>query len=277
MMTRHVRAAGLIFGAILMASEIFAPTLLAQREGATPTPGSSEGQSKPEEQRKENKQTTGQAQSRAGGENQSTNNDRIFYALPNYMTVENAGQAPPLTARKKFKLVAKGSFDYTEYPFVGIKTIISQATNSQPSFGQGLRGFGKRYAINFTDNTVGNFMANAAVPSLLREDPRYYQLGKGRFSRRAGYALSRLLVTKTDSGGSQFNCGEIGGNALAAVISNAYHPPEDRKFSKNVRIWLSQVAWDGVGNELKEFWPDLRRKYRKHRTPRAVTRAGRSG
>lgn len=189
-------------------------------------------------------------------------NDRIFWALPNFLTVENASNVPPLTVGGKFKLVARSTFDPVEYPFVGVVALINQASNSEPSFGQGLRGYAKRYGTAFGDTVIGNFMTNAVVPSLLRQDPRYYQLGKGGFLRRASYALTRVFVTRADSGAKQFNYSEILGNAMGAGIANAYHPPP-RTLANDVSIWWTSIGWDAAGFELKEFWPDIKHKLHK--------------
>jgi len=125
----------------------------------------------------------------------SPKNDRLLYALPNYLTVENAKQLPPLTAGQKFKLVAEGTFDPVEYPFIGSEALIDQLNHDdEGSFGQGFRGYANRYAIAFGDTTVGNFMVGAVVPSLLHQDPRYYQLGTGGFFHRAAYAAGRVFV-----------------------------------------------------------------------------------
>jgi len=190
----------------------------------------------------------------------SPKNDRLLYALPNYLTVENAKQLPPLTAKEKFTLVAKGTFDPVEYPFIGTEALISQLNHDdEQSFRQGFRGYAKRYAVAFGDTMDGNFMTGAVVPSLLHQDPRYYQLGTGGFFHRAAYALGRVFVIRGDSGRKEFNASELVGNALAGGISNLYHPKEDRTLSGNVAVWYTQTIWDAVGFELKEFWPDLRR------------------
>jgi hypothetical protein len=187
-------------------------------------------------------------------------NDRLLYTLPNYLTVEGAKQLPPLTTGQKFKLVAKGTFDPVEYPFTGTQALISQLNHDdEDSLGQGFSGYAKRYAIAFGDTTVANFMTGAVVPSLLHQDPRYYQLGTGGFFHRAAYAFGRVFVTRGDSGRQEFNASEIFGNALAGGISNLYHPKEDRTLSNNLTVWYTQTIWDAVGFELKEFWPDLRR------------------
>ena len=197
------------------------------------------------------------------GENQQgTNpaNDRILWTLPNYLTVENADHVAPLTIKQKFKITAKDCFDPVEFPFTAILAGIGQAQNSEPSYGQGLKGYGKRFALSFADNTLGNFVTEAVFPSVLRQDPRYFRLGQGGFLRRTGYVLSRIVITRGDSGLSQFNFSEIGGNAVAAEISLAYHPAADRTFSSALGVWTTQIIWDGIASELKEFWPDMHRK-----------------
>lgn len=114
--------------------------------------------------------------------NQSgTSNDRLFYALPNFLTLENAGQVPPLTVGQKFKVVTRGSFDYIQIPWYGFLAGISQAENSEPGYGQGAQGYGKRFGAYFADGTIENYFTGAIFPSLLRQDPRFFQSGKGGF------------------------------------------------------------------------------------------------
>jgi hypothetical protein len=193
-----------------------------------------------------------------------TSNDRLFWTLPNFLTLENVKQAPPLTSKEKFKVLIRTSFDYVEYPFIAFLAAISQAEDSESGYGQGAAGYGKRYGAYFADNTIENFWTGAILPSLLHQDPRYYQLGKGGFFQRSGYALSRQFVTHSDSGHTQFNFSEVVGSMISAGISNTYHPVGDRTFGNTMSVWWTQVAWDSVASVVKEFWPDIRRKASKH-------------
>jgi hypothetical protein len=213
--------------------------------------------------------------------NAGTSNDRLFFTLPNFLTLENAGQVPPLTTKQKYKVVARGSFDYVLYPWYGFLSAISQAENSEPGYGQGWGGYGKRYAAAFADGTIENFITGAIFPSMLHQDPRFFQSGKGGFSRRTEYAVSRIFVTRTDSGKSQFNYSEIVGSALSAAIStNTYHPQafitrrydpttgmltyihndSDRTLPNTLSVWGTQVGYDTLTIVVKEFWPDIHRK-----------------
>jgi hypothetical protein len=189
-----------------------------------------------------------------------TVNDRIFDVLPNYGTVENAKKLEALRPAQKFRLATAGVFDWGAYPFNGVLSAIGQAKNDPESWGQGWGAYAKRYTASFADNSIGTYMTTAIYPSLLHEDPRYYQLGKGTFPRRFSYGLSRLFVTRTDSGNMRFNYSESIGNATAAAISNLYHPAEDRTAARNAKSVGFLILYDGLSNELKEFWPDIRRK-----------------
>jgi hypothetical protein len=213
--------------------------------------------------------------------NAGTSNDRLFYALPNFLTLENNKDVPPLTAGQKFKVVARGSFDYIQIPWYGFLAGLSQAQNSEPGYGQGAQGYGKRFASAFADGTIENFMTGAVFPSLLHQDPRFFQSGKGSFTRRTGYAASRIFITRTDSGERQFNYSEVLGSALSAAIStNTYHPrasitkryepatgmllyvhnQSDRTLTNTLSVWGSQVGYDTITIVVKEFWPDIHRK-----------------
>jgi hypothetical protein len=217
--------------------------------------------------------------------NSGTSNDRLFFTLPNFLTLENAKQVPPLTTKEKFAVVTRGSFDYVLYPWYAFLSGISQAEDSEPGYGQGAAGYGKRFGAAFADGTIENFTTGAILPSLLREDPRYFQSGQGSFWHRSLYAMSRNLITRTDSGGEQFNYSEVVGGALSAAIStNTYHPKShlfptttpgllrytssDRTLPNTAKVWGTQYGYDTLTLVVKEFWPDIRRKLR--HTPKAI-------
>ena len=190
-----------------------------------------------------------------------TSHDRLFFMLPNFLTLENAENAPPLTAGEKFKATARGSFDPVQLLWYGAQAGISQVRDSDSPYGQGVEGYAKRFGVHFADGTIENFFTRAIYPSLFHQDPRYYQLGKGGFFHRAGYAVSRVFVTRSDSGNRQFNFSEVLGSGSAAAISAfTYHPDESHTFGSVADIWGTQVAWDTLSYAIKEFWPDIRHK-----------------
>jgi hypothetical protein len=201
-------------------------------------------------------------------EQTGTSNSRLLFAMPNFLTVQNSAQIPPLTAKQKFKVVSRGAFDYFEYPWYAVISGIGQAENSSPEYGQGFKGYGKRYATNFADGTVENFWVAAIVPSAIHQDPRFYQMLDGTMPHRATYAMSRIFVTRGDSGHRQFNFSEIFGSLIAAAISTySYHPRVEHHFGNVASVWGSEVGYDTVTIELKEFWPsNLHLKKNKERS-----------
>jgi hypothetical protein len=192
--------------------------------------------------------------------------DRLFYALPNFQTVGTTEQVPPLTVGQKFQLQARSQFDYFEIPWYGILAGISQARNTSAGYGQGAAGYAKRYASEWGDGTIENFMVGAVLASALRQDPRYYVLGKGSFWHRAGYALSRIIVTRSDSGRAEFNTSQIFGGAVAAGISTySYHPRDERTLRNAANVWGTQIGLDSFTQGVKEFWPDIHRRFSRKR------------
>lgn len=198
------------------------------------------------------------------GDPGSTQDKRILGVLPNYRTADSTQTYLPLTIGQKWKIATKDTFDYPSYVLAGAFAGISQLDNSNPEFGQGLRGYGKRYAAGIADQDMGNFMTEAIFPTLLHEDPRYFRKVNGTVKRRLLWALERIVVTKTDSGGSTFNFSEWLGNGTVAAIGNSYYPDE-RGFNSTMQRMFTQVGTDAISDVLKEFWPDVKRHFTKKR------------
>jgi hypothetical protein len=213
-------------------------------------------------------------------ETSGTSKDRLFFALPNFLTVDANGKIVPLTAGQKFKVVARGSFDPVQIVWYAALSGVSQAENSEPGYGQGAVGYGKRYGAYAADGTIENFFVGAILPSVLHQDPRFFPKAGGSFISRASYAASRIIISRGDSGSRQFNYSEVFGSAIASAISTySYHPrrtfnrfnnmgvaeyyPSDRTLGNTASVWGSQVGYDAITLLVKEFWPDLRRKLKK--------------
>src|SRR5215467_4073384 len=182
-------------------------------------------------------------------------NARLFGVLPNYTTVDNV-RVPNQTSHDSFRAAALGSFDPVVFPFIGVMTLVGN--------GDANANYETRYSRAFADNAIGNFMTTAIVPSLTNEDSRYFRRATGGVFSRLAYAASRSIVTRRRSGGASFNISEIGGTEAAAGLSNIYYSPADRTVGATLTRWGTQVMWDTVANELKEFWPDIHAKLHRH-------------
>lgn len=176
---------------------------------------------------------------------------RLFGVLPNTATVEANTPYGPVTTRQTFSFALDDSFDKFVFPFVGAVAYLG--------VGQPQESYWKRYATAFADNTIGNFMTTAIFPTIFHQDPRYFQLGAGGLWHRAAYAASRVVITRgRRDAHQQFNISEIGGNAATSVISDTYYPAEQHSAHATLARMGSQVMWDAVSFECKEFWPDIR-------------------
>ena len=187
---------------------------------------------------------------------------RIFGVLPNYRTADGSAPFEPITTKQKFHIAAKDSFDYPVYLLSGAFAGLYQLEDQNPSFGQGLKGYAKRFASSYADQAIGNMMAEAIFPALLRQDPRYFRVGEagGNNWHRTRYALTRVFVARNDEGKSVFNYGEWLGNGATVGISNLYYLSDTRNVSDNLQRLGVQVATDAFSQVLKEFWPDWKRK-----------------
>jgi hypothetical protein len=184
---------------------------------------------------------------------------RMYWVVPNFAAVSADTRLPPLSAHGKFALAMHDSMDYSSFIWAGILAGQSLALKADPELGHGIAGYGRYYWRTVADGLSGAFFTEAIVPAITHEDPRYYTLGHGGFFRRLGYALSRTLLTPTDSGHTTFNWSEVGGNGLEAALSNAYYPPQERGVHQTLRSWGTQMESATLNNVAKEFWPDIRR------------------
>jgi len=194
--------------------------------------------------------------------NAITDDRRMFKVLPNYKTVNDPSQpVTPIGAKQKFGLVLH-YFDPFTYAFTGVQASIQQATNAQEGYGQGIAGYYKRYGADFTDALTNELFTVGVFPTLLREDPRYFRKGTGRGAGRTFYAISRVFVARRDSGRASYNFSEILGNLSSGALSNLYYPASERRAADIFSRTAFQMGYDAMFNVLKEFYPDLKRKFR---------------
>jgi hypothetical protein len=211
------------------------------------------------------------------------NEQRILGVMPMFNVV-NGADIPALTPKQKFQLFWKSTTD----PFIfGLDAIIAgigQADNSNAGtktvqnpdgtthverwgFPQGLNGYFQRYGTTYADTFLGNFWGNAVLPSLLKEDPRFYRMGTGSVGRRFLWAASTTVWCRRDSGKWGPNYANVAGNFIGGAIANVYYPSEEGGFEKTTVSALTVTAEGTFGAELLEFWPDMQRHFfkKKHK------------
>jgi hypothetical protein len=182
---------------------------------------------------------------------------RIMFIVPNFRAVSADQTLPPQSVKEKLKSTMLDSFDYSSFMFVGVQAGIGQATNSYPYFGQGMKGYGRYYWHTLADAINENAWVGFIVPSLLQQDNRYYTLGQGPISKRMGYAVTRVFITRTDDGNKSFNYSEVLGAGAFSAVANLYYPSQERTLVKTYQRWVTNLAIDGGVFVFKEVWPDL--------------------
>ena len=207
-----------------------------------------------------------QGQKRNDSSTQPSGHERMFGIVPAYGLVEAGAQPPPLTSGQKFGLAVQYFNPYT-FVFIAAEAGFNQALDSPKEFGQGAEGYGKRYGAGFADGLTAAIFTTGVYPSLLRQDPRYYRLGDGNWSHRTEYSLTRILVTRQDSGKRAFNFSEVLGSFSSSALAVTYYPKSQRDFSDVAERAGIQFAFDAGFNLLKEFYPDIERKlfHKKHK------------
>ena len=167
---------------------------------------------------------------------------RLLGFLPNFFVTYDP-DALPLTARQKFELSWKSHADPVRFGVVGIIAGIQQARNDFSGFGPGAEGYAKRYGAAYGNVLTHSLIVQVLLPSLLKQDPRYFYKGTGSTKSRIGYAISRAVVKKGDNGHWQPNYSGILGSLASGALSNLYYPAEDRK---GVRLTFENAAV-GIG------------------------------
>ncbi len=188
-------------------------------------------------------------------------NRRVFGLLSNHRTADGSAPYQPITIRRKFYIGAMDSVDYPAYALPIFIAGVYQLADRNPSFGQGMEGYGKRYAGAFADQALGNMMTASVFPSLLRQDPRYFRMGKGTNWARTRYALTRVFQARNNEGQWGFNYSEWLGSTSAVGISNLYYPSDTSNAVSNSRKLVMKVGTHALSHVLREFWPDWQRKF----------------
>jgi Carboxypeptidase regulatory-like domain len=179
---------------------------------------------------------------------------RVFGVIPNFY-VSYVPNAVPLTSRQKFTLAWKTTVDPFTFVFSGIIAGVEQAQNDFSGYGQGAQGYAKRYGAAYADVLTGTFIGSAILPSLLKQDPRYFYKGTGSKRSRILYAIANAVICKGDNGHWQANYSSIIGSLAAGGISNLYYPTQNRN-----GVWLTfETALIGTGasaaaNLFQEFF-----------------------
>jgi hypothetical protein len=198
---------------------------------------------------------------------------RVWAVVATFNTTANQ-KAVPLSPGQKFQLFFKSASDPWPFLLASVLAGVSQAENALPEYGQGVQGYGKRFGASYGDYFIGNLLGNAVLASVLREDPRYYQMGHGSYLRRALWASSGTVWCKRDNGTWGPNYANVVGNLSGAAIANVYYPQSERTVGATIGRGFSVTAQGIIGSEVIEFWPDIVRHHQRKQAEK-LAREGR--
>ncbi len=193
--------------------------------------------------------------------------------IPNFQCVDDPHTIyTPLRVKQKFELFVRETIDPTTFVGAALGAAISHANNSDPKYGQGMGPYAERFGAAYVDIATQNFFSDAVLASWFHEDPRYFRRGpEYSFRYRVGYALSRIVITRKDSGKNTFNYSGILGMVAGIALSNAYYPPSSVNAPEfGSRVDTSLIA-SGLGNLLPEFWPDIHERLLRLRRHKPVS------
>lgn len=186
---------------------------------------------------------------------------RILDIIPNFRSVSTDEILPAQSVKEKFLTATDDSFDYSSIFIPVALAGYGYLRKATPEFGTGAGAFGQYLWHSAVDQTTENYLVEFVVPSIARQDNRYYTLGRGGFLKRTGYALSRAVITRSDSAREEFNVSEVLGAGVSAALSTAYYPESQRTFGNVASSWGVDVGIDAASFVIKEFWPDINRRW----------------
>ncbi len=178
---------------------------------------------------------------------------RLFGVIPNFY-VSYVPNAVPLDAKQKFKLGWKSVIDPVTFGLAGVSAGIEQADNAFSGYGQGAQGYAKRFGATYADFVSGTFIGNAILPSLLKQDPRYFYKGTGSRKSRFLYAMVNAVICKGDDGRWQPNYSNMLGTLAAGGLSNLYYPASSRGIGLTFENALIGIGGSAFGAVFQEFF-----------------------
>jgi hypothetical protein len=187
---------------------------------------------------------------------------RVLGFVPNFYVTYSA-DAVPLSPKQKFELAWRTSIDPVTFAISGGIAGIQQAQNRFREYGQGTEGYGKRFGAAYGNTVIGTFIGSAILPSLLKQDPRYFYKGTGSTRSRVLYAIATSVITKGDNKRWQPNYSGILGGFAASGIANAYYPAPDRDGAaltfENALIGIGTTAASNLFQEflVRKLTPNL--------------------
>ncbi len=182
---------------------------------------------------------------------------RILGLMPNYRAVSAGVRPPPPGAKESFIIATENNFDYSQYVFVGLTSLMAEGSNTHPEFGKGVGGYWSYYWRGYIDKSAGDYLIIFAFPTLFHEDERYFAMGQGSFWKRVEYSSMSVFITPNYHGKNTVNLAEILGRGVSQAVSLTYYPSAVATPSSYFSKFGYAVGRDALTNVFREFYPDI--------------------
>jgi len=177
---------------------------------------------------------------------------RVLGFIPNFYVVYDSKDAVPLTAKLKFKLAMRVSVDPVSVAGMAFMAGIKQAADT-PNYDLGAKGYGQRFGAESAEGFSDILIGGAILPSLLRQDPRYFYQGTGSTRSRLGHALASPFVCRGDNGRWQPNYSSLGGDLAASALMTTYYPQSNRGAGMVIGQFAVSTAERELSGVVQEF------------------------
>ena len=170
----------------------------------------------------------------------------------------------PLSRECKFELFLRQTYSPYTFAAAGFEATWAQMWAQWPEYGGGMQGWGKRFGATLADTESRRLVQSFLLSTLFHQDPRYFPSDRKSLLGRAWYAATRVLITRSDTGRSEFNSSELFGALAVSSLQDAYYPAPSRTFGDTMSRFAEALGSDATSYVLNEFAPDLKRLFREH-------------
>jgi hypothetical protein len=168
----------------------------------------------------------------------------------------------PLNRRQKLELAVDETVAPSSFLASAFTSGIGQTRDSLHGYGQEWAGYGKRFGSSVASGASSRLFGTFLMPSALHQDPRYFVKLYGNPASRIIYAMSRVVMTRTDDGRQAFNWSNVVGDLLAEGLATSYLPDEQRTTGKTFTRFGVRIGFSALDNVVKEYWPTIFRSLR---------------
>lgn len=193
---------------------------------------------------------------------QSTDTRIVQFPLVNPIVVPPGVTPEALTPGDKARLAIRNTFGPRAVANRMISAGFDQLSGRPHEWGGGIDAYAQRF---------GSRMGRLAVRNSIRLgtdvafgiDPRYDRCACSGFLARTGHAWKRVVVSRSDAGNEMPAYSNFAGAYVTPWITYTWYPDRLDTTSRKIQSGTMHLGWRGVSNMIREFWPDVKRGFRR--------------